>query len=74
MARELSGAHVVVVGATGALGAAIAREFAARGARVSAIVRDHRRLDGASVAHYALADVTDAAALRVAFASVAPFD
>ncbi len=74
MARELSGAHVVVVGATGVLGAAIAREFATRGARVSAIVRDHARLDGASVAQYALADVTDHAALRVAFASVAPFD
>jgi len=74
VARELSGAHVVVVGATGVLGAAIAREFATRGARVSAIVRDHARLDGASVAQYALADVTDHAALRVAFASVAPFD
>jgi cyclic-di-GMP-binding biofilm dispersal mediator protein len=74
VARELGGAHVVVVGATGVLGAAIAREFAARGARVSAIVRDHARLDGASVAQYALADVTDHAALRVAFASVAPFD
>ena len=74
MARELRGAHVVVVGASGVLGAAIARHLATAGARVSAVVRDHRRLDGASVAQYALADVTDHAALRTAFASVAPFD
>ena len=68
MARELRGAHVVVVGASGVLGAAIARHLATAGARVSAVVRDHRRLDGASVAQYALADVTDHAALRTAFA------
>jgi len=72
--RELNGQHVVVVGATGVLGAGIARQFATRGARVSAIVRDHSRLDGASVSQYALADVTDHAALRTAIASVAPFD
>jgi len=72
--RELNGQHVVVVGATGVLGAGIARQFATRGARVSAIVRDHARLDGASVSQYALADVTDHAALRTAIASVAPFD
>lgn len=74
MARELTGAHVVVVGATGVLGGRIAAHFAAIGARVSAIVRDHAGLDGASVAQYALADVTDSAALRTAFASVAPYD
>jgi len=74
MPRELNGQHVVVVGATGVLGAGIARQFATRGARVSAIVRDHARLDGASVSQYALADVTDHAALRTAIASVAPFD
>jgi len=74
MPRELNGQHVVVVGATGVLGAGIARQFATRGARVSAIVRDHSRLDGASVSQYALADVTDHAALRTAIASVAPFD
>jgi len=72
--RELNGQHVVVVGATGVLGAGIARQFATRGARVSAIVRDHARLDGASVSQYALANVTDHAALRTAIASVAPFD
>ena len=71
MARELGGKHVVVVGATGVLGARIAAHLAAAGARVSAIVRDHTRLDGASVFQYALADVTDTAAMRVAFASVA---
>jgi len=74
VARTLAGSHVVVVGATGVLGARIAAHFATAGARVSAIVRDHTRLDGASVSHYALADVTDHAALATAFASVAPFD
>ena len=74
MARDLKGAHVVVVGATGVLGARIAAHLAAAGARVSAIVRDHTRLDGASVSQYALADVVDHEALRTAFASVAPFD
>lgn len=74
MARELRGAHVVVVGATGVLGANIATQLAAASARVSAIVRDHTRLDGASVSQYALADVTDHEALRMALASVAPFD
>jgi cyclic-di-GMP-binding biofilm dispersal mediator protein len=74
VARELRGAHVVVVGATGVLGANIATQLAAAGARVSAIVRDHTRLDGASVSQYALADVTDHEASRTALASVAPFD
>jgi short-subunit dehydrogenase len=74
VARNLSGQHVVVVGATGVLGAAVAREFTVRGARVSAIVREHSRLDGASVSQYALADVTDRSALVSAIASVAPFD
>ena len=71
MARDLGGKHVVVVGATGVLGARVAAHLAAADARVSAIVRDHTRLDGASVFQYALADVTDTAAMRVAFASVA---
>jgi cyclic-di-GMP-binding biofilm dispersal mediator protein len=74
VARELRGAHVVVVGATGVLGANIATQLAAAGARVSAIVRDHTRLDGASVSQYALADVADHEALRTALGSVAPFD
>ena len=74
MSRELNGQHVVVVGATGVLGAAIAKHLALRGARVSAIVRDHTKLDGASVSQYALADVTNHEALKTAIASVAPFD
>ena len=74
MARTLTGSHVVVVGATGVLGARIAAHFAEAGARVSAVVRNHERLDGASVSQYALADVTDHAALKMASASVAPFD
>ena len=71
MARDLMGKHVVVVGATGVLGARIAAHLTAAGAKVSAIVRDHTRLDGSSVFQYALADVTDTAAMRIAFASVA---
>ena len=71
MARDLMGKHVVVVGATGVLGARIAAHLAAAGARVSAVVRDHTRLDGSSVFQYALADVIDTAALQIAFASVA---
>ena len=71
MARDLGGKHVVVVGAAGVLGARIAAHLAAAGAKVSAIVRDHTRLDGASVFQYALADVTDTVALQTAFASVA---
>ena len=74
MPRTLTGSHVVVVGATGVLGARVAAHFSTAGARVSAIVRDHTRLDGASVSQYALADITDHAALRSAIASVAPFD
>jgi len=69
--RELDGKHVVVVGATGVLGARISAHLAAAGARVSAIVRDHSRLDGSSVFQYALADVTDQVAMQTAFASVA---
>lgn len=74
MARTIAGSHIVVVGATGVLGARIAAQFAAAGVRVSAVVRDHTRLDGASVSQYALANVTDHVALSTAFASVAPFD
>lgn len=74
MTRELTGTHIVVVGATGVLGARLAAHLATAGARVSAIVRDHTRLDGATVFQYALADITDHATLRTAFESVAPFD
>lgn len=74
MPRQLMGAHVVVVGATGVLGARLAAHLQAAGARVSAIVRDHTRLDGATVFQYALADVTDSNSPSTAFASVAPFD
>ena len=74
MARTIAGAHYVVVGATGVLGRHVAARLAARGAQVSAVVRDHTRLDGASVSQYALAEVTDVAALRAALAAVAPYD
>lgn len=74
MTRELTGTHIVVVGATGVLGARLAAHLTTVGARVSAIVRDHTRLDGATVFQYALADITNHATLRTAFESVAPFD
>lgn len=74
MTRELTGTHIVVVGATGVLGARLAAHLTTVGARVSAIVRDHTQLDGATVFQYALADITNHATLRTAFESVAPFD
>lgn len=74
MVRQLAGSHVVVVGASGVLGGRICAHLALSGARVSAIVRDHTHLDGASVFQYALADITNLGALNSALASVSPFD
>lgn len=43
--RSLSGSHVVVLGASGALGGEIARVLAGRGAGVTGVGRDEHRLD-----------------------------
>jgi cyclic-di-GMP-binding biofilm dispersal mediator protein len=45
-ARDLAGARVAVVGASGALGSLVARELDARGARVLLVGRDADRLGG----------------------------
>lgn len=74
MAREINGAHIVVVGASGVLGSNLASQLRLGGARVSAIVRDSSRLDSASISRSAIADITDSASLRAAFAELAPFD
>ena len=47
--RQLSGARVAVVGASGALGSRIARELAAAGARLLLVGRDADRLAAAGV-------------------------
>jgi NAD(P)-dependent dehydrogenase (short-subunit alcohol dehydrogenase family) len=59
--RDLSGAVVAVVGASGELGARIARRLADRGATVVPVGRDRRRLDGLGLGAPVVGDVTDAA-------------
>lgn len=46
--RSLSGSHVVVLGASGVLGAAVSRVLAARGATVTGVGRDEERLVAAT--------------------------
>ncbi len=68
---ELSGAHAVVTGGSSGIGLATARRLLARGARVSLIARDRKRLDEAAPAlraaggrvAAATADVADAGEL-----------
>jgi cyclic-di-GMP-binding biofilm dispersal mediator protein len=74
VSRDLAGKKIVIVGATGVLGAALASQLHSSGALVSAVVRDAGRLDSGVVSAHAIADITDSAALRAAFASLAPFD
>ena len=74
MARELIGKHIVIVGASGALGSKLAIQLSQSGVQVSAIVRDSSRIDHSAISRYALADITDSAALRNAFVELSPFD
>lgn len=74
MARELTGKKIVIVGATGILGAQLASQLSQAGAVVSAVVRDAAALDSAVISQHAIADITDSVALTNALASLAPFD
>jgi cyclic-di-GMP-binding biofilm dispersal mediator protein len=74
MAREVAGKKIVIVGATGVLGSRLAAQLSAAGAQVAAIVRDGSRLDSATVAQHAIADLTDTASLSAAMTALAPFD
>lgn len=74
MARDLNGKHIVIVGASGALGSRLAAQLSQGGAQVSAIVRDAGRIDPTTVSKFAVADITDSAAVRAAFTQLAPFD
>jgi short-subunit dehydrogenase len=60
--RDLAGARVAVVGATGALGSLLSAELASRGARVLAVGRDPDRLGALEVEARVVADVGDATA------------
>ncbi|MCF8554885.1 MAG: SDR family NAD(P)-dependent oxidoreductase [Candidatus Nanopelagicales bacterium] len=73
MSRNLTGKKVVVVGATGVLGAQISKQLNVMGAQVCAVVRNADHLD-LSISEHAIADVTDSTALRNAFSTLAPFD
>jgi short-subunit dehydrogenase len=74
MARDLNAKHVVIVGASGVLGSRFAAQLTQAGAKVSAIVRDETKLDKANISNQVVADITDSAALKNAFATLAPFD
>jgi len=74
MTRDLNGKHLVVVGASGVLGAELAAQLTNAGAIVSAVVRDAGRLDSNVVKRYAVADISDGGAIATALEELAPFD
>src|SRR6478672_4158316 len=59
-ARDLSGARIAVVGASGALGSLISAELASRGARLLVVGRDLDRLAALGVGVPVVADLGDA--------------
>lgn len=60
--REIAGARIAVVGATGALGSLLSAELAARGARLLVVGRDADRLAGVEAEARLVADLGDATA------------
>ena len=74
MARNLTDTTIVIIGATGVLGSCLAQQLADAGAHVAAVVRNSASLNPAVVSTHAVADLTDHAALRSAFASLGPID
>lgn len=60
--RELAGARIAVVGATGALGSLVAAELERRGARLLVVGRDAGRLEALGTGVPVVADLGDAAA------------
>ncbi len=60
--RELSGARIAVVGATGALGSLLVGELAARGARLLVVGRDAERLVALGTGVPVVADLGDSRA------------
>ena len=60
--RELSGARIAVVGASGVLGSLLAAELAARGARLLVVGRDPDRLASLGTGVPVVADLGDAGA------------
>ena len=74
MARDLTGKHIVIVGASGVLGAELAAQLSNGGAVISGVVRDASRLNATVVTRHAIADISDGAALTAALKELAPFD
>jgi len=74
VARDLNGLHIVIVGASGVLGAELALQLNQGGAQVSAIIRDGARLNATTTPRHVIADIINSQALRSALTELAPFD